>query len=153
MFLVHTVFMFNIEIFSERLKELLSEAEITPIELAKNFNIWVDKIYSYLRAKYAPKADLLCGLCDYFGCSADYLLGLTETTPDSFQAPVSVTAAITKAINSSKLSKAEIQRRCRVSPSVMEYWLKGKGYPTTDSLVRLAECLDVSVDALLGREK
>ena len=146
--------MINKEVFAERLKEMMFYADnITPVELAKKLGLGRDAINSYLRGSNLPYAGTLLKLSDYFNCSADYLLGVKDDSSDTFKTTTSITEALNKAITESKFSKYRIQKDCEIRQSDMDYWLKGKGYPTAYSLVKLSKYLDISVDALLGREQ
>ena len=54
-------------------------------------------------------------------------------------------------MNETKTTQYRIERDLNISGSSMYNWLFNKTVPTVESLVRLAEYMDVSVDYLLGR--
>ena len=63
---------------SENLKDLMEEAEINAPALAKATGIDSSTIFTFLRGDGLPYVDTLVTLADYFKCSTDYLLGLTD---------------------------------------------------------------------------
>lgn len=145
--------MLSKEKFAKRLKELMEfDRPVTPIALATALGVNKDTVYNYLNKKFTPRASALLKLCKFFNCSSDYLLGLKDDTPQNFREVVSIAGALTTAIQESGKSKYSIQKYCKIAPSDMHFWLTGKGDPTAYSLVKLAEYLEISVDALLGRE-
>lgn len=50
------------------------------------------------------------------------------------------------------LSQGELSRRIGVSQSAVCNWLNGKKEPSIESLWKLSEYFDVSVDYLIGKE-
>lgn len=62
--------------FAERLKELRMENDLSQNELAKRLNISVACVNRWENGLRVPNIDSLIALCEYFGCSADYLIGL-----------------------------------------------------------------------------
>ena len=66
------------ESFSERLKALRQEKNITQRALANHLNI-TDTAYGfYEQGKNYPNMDILIKLADYFEVSLDYLVGRSE---------------------------------------------------------------------------
>lgn len=64
--------------FAERLKELRNEKDISQNELAKQLNISVACINRWENNLRTPNIDSLILLCEFFSCSADYLIGLED---------------------------------------------------------------------------
>lgn len=54
-------------------------------------------------------------------------------------------------LKAQRISQAKLIRDLPVSSAVPFKWLSGKNFPSMESLVRLAEYLDCSVDYLIGR--
>ena len=52
-----------------------------------------------------------------------------------------------------KLSQSELARKIGISQSAICNWLNGKKEPSIESLWKLADYFDVTVDYLIGREK
>ena len=69
---------FNLKIFSERLKELRIEKKLTTKNLGEMINISDIAISRWERGLRVPNIDSIIILCQFFGCSADYLIGLED---------------------------------------------------------------------------
>lgn len=70
--------------FSDILKELRTNANLTQEELAKKFNITDTAISKYETGDREPTFDILIRMSDYFNVSIDYMLGKTKvSTPVS----------------------------------------------------------------------
>ena len=67
--------MFDREIFSKRLSLLRTERNVSQTTVAEASGI-KRSTYTLLESgSRAPSIDVFCALCDFFGVSADYLLG------------------------------------------------------------------------------
>lgn len=64
--------------FSERLRELREEKKLTQNELSKKTNISAACINRWEKNLRVPNIDSIITLCLFFGCTADYLLGLED---------------------------------------------------------------------------
>jgi transcriptional regulator with XRE-family HTH domain len=62
-----------------RLKEQREKKGYTQDDVAKAIGINKNQIYRYENDQSSPNADVLGGLADFLGVSADYLLGLTDS--------------------------------------------------------------------------
>lgn len=67
-------------IFGEKIKELLSEKQITQKQLANDLNMAVTTLSGYINHNHEPDFNTLCVIASYFDVSTDYLLGRTEIT-------------------------------------------------------------------------
>lgn len=56
-------------------------------------------------------------------------------------------------MNEERISQAELARSVGISQSAVCNWLNGKKEPSIDSLWRLADFFDVSVDYIIGRKE
>ena len=70
--------MVNLYKLSENLKELMSERNLNQTALAEAMGTCSSKMSSYVTGKRAPNYDTFIALINFFNCSADYLLGLTD---------------------------------------------------------------------------
>lgn len=64
--------------FSERLKELREENNLTQYDLAKKVKISAACINRWEKGLRVPNIDSIIALCDFFRCSADFLIGLED---------------------------------------------------------------------------
>jgi len=65
--------------FSEKLKSLRKEKDLTQTELGKIFNLSKQTISSYENGGSSPDKEMLQEIADFFGVSVDYLLGRTDS--------------------------------------------------------------------------
>ena len=128
---------------SENLKDLMEEAEIKAPALAQATGIDSSTILTLLRGDGLPYVDTLVKLADYFKCSTDYLLGLTDQLSEDEQ--------LTFLLNHFKITKYRLEKQTGLSEKTVNRWHNGKTQPTVDSLIRLAKYFDCSVDFILGR--
>lgn len=65
-------------LFSQRLRELCKETGKSVRHVVKQIGISSSIMYTYLRGERLPNTYNLILIVDYFGVSADYLLGRTD---------------------------------------------------------------------------
>lgn len=136
----------------ERLTELMDENGYTQTTLAQALGTPRPKLSLYLQGKHAPTYKNFVALITLFGCSADYLLGLTETVCEGTYSPVHAFGTrLRETLAQREMSLYVFQKRSRISWSVIYKWLGGKSDPTVYHLVQIADLLDMRVDELLGR--
>ena len=61
-----------------RLRELIEEKGIMQKQLAADLGYPLQTLNNYVRGTREPDYASLCQLCDYFGCTADYMLGRSD---------------------------------------------------------------------------
>ena len=64
--------------FSERIRELRTQSDISQEVLGNVIGVKKYAIYSYEKGRACPEMKGLIGLADYFGVSIDYLVGRTD---------------------------------------------------------------------------
>ena len=69
--------------FSQRFKELRKEKKITQAQIAEKIEVSRGSISFYELGSRMPDIDILYNMCQFLGCSADYLIGLTDFKGDS----------------------------------------------------------------------
>lgn len=74
--------------FSQRIKRLREELNLTQQELADKLNITRSALSLYELGKRTPDFSTLSNMADFFGVSTDYLLGRTnlKNYPETFAA-------------------------------------------------------------------
>lgn len=138
--------------YIKRLNELLENEDLHTIASfmgMKNTNI----IYEWLRERSHPNLKSLIKLANYFECSLDYLCGRTEdnskyvaeqTTPFDIRLKQILKA---KDITQYRLIKEKIMSKGNAYD-----WFHDKSNPSLESILKLADYLNVSIDHLVGRE-
>lgn len=66
------------DIFTERLKELRLDKNLTLVELAKETGLSKSAIGLWENGQRIPNAKAIIALAKFFGVSSDYLLGLCD---------------------------------------------------------------------------
>ena len=142
------------EFFSERLCDLLQENKSSVNFLAQDLNLNPSAIYKWIRKVSVPSFENALALADYFGCSLDYLFGLKEIdvqypphTPFS-----SFSHHFEEILHEKKISKSRLVKTTGISRSKITSWRKGESLPSIHSLIVVATSLDITLDALVGRD-
>ena len=139
--------------FSERLDELMFDNQLTVKMLTKEINIQRATINRYLSGEVLPSLQTAVKLADLFHCSVDYLLGLTNTTPDSFLPCPPFAERLKFLLEHFHCTQYRLYTYGDFPPSAIPNWLHGKYTPSLDNVVKMAKFFDCSVDFVLGREK
>lgn len=91
---------------------------------------------------------MLVRIADYFDVSLDYLLGgKMKNITEEFS------LCLKKLRMKIKLSQKQIAEELKISQQQYSKWEGGIITPNAETLVRLADYFDVSVDYLLGRKR
>ena len=70
--------MFDSIIFTNRFRELVYHSDISLEKLAEEIDISKGFLYNLIKADNTPSAKVIYKICDYYGVSADWLLGLSD---------------------------------------------------------------------------
>jgi transcriptional regulator with XRE-family HTH domain len=68
----------DLSVFLKRLKDLIDEKVISINRLSKEIHCDNQAIARWFEGKYYPRHTTLIALSDYFKCSIDFLLGLSD---------------------------------------------------------------------------
>ncbi len=139
--------------FSENLNELAFDKNLTFEEFAKAVEIDRSVIYKYLRKECLPTLPNLIKIADYFDCSADYLLGLSQTnTNTGFKSAPPFSQRFKELLKSKNLTRYKFLQEIHFARQSVDDWYNGKRYPNIDNTLELAKYFGCSIDYLLGRE-
>lgn len=64
--------------YGERLRELRTERGLTQKQLAEKLGLTQKNVSKYELEKLDLNTETIVKICRFFGCSADYLLGLSD---------------------------------------------------------------------------
>lgn len=146
--------MLNLSIFAERLDDLLFEANISSLALAKELKCGRATIYRYLQGNRIPTVEMVVRLADYFNCTTDFLLGLeNENYPQNFLQCPPFQERLAFLLGYFNITKYRLQKISNVPESAIYNWQNGVFEPKIDNVIRIAKALDCSVDFVLGRVK
>lgn len=137
----------------ERLKELMFYKGVNAPALARAINVRSNTITRYMQGVSLPKFEIFILLIDYFHCSADFLLGLNDSPnhEQNYLPTPPFSKQFRNALEQNNCSQYSIQKKTKISWNNFHFWLNGIRLPYLDSLVKLSQAMDVSVDFLLGR--
>lgn len=137
--------------FTEMLKELMTDQNLSARGLAKLIGIGDTDIGTWLSGEYMPSTVNVIKLADFFHCSVDYLLGLSDKKDSG---PRTVKAdfltRLKLLMENSGLSKNKLAKECGFYGATVTKWEQGK-MPGPETLVKLATVFGCSIDYLLGR--
>lgn len=71
----------------KRLRELRSERKISQIELSKILGVVMTSISMYELDERTPSPEVLVKMANYFDCSVDYLLSLSDVKKGTINVP------------------------------------------------------------------
>jgi len=108
-----------ISIFSQTLKELRQERNLTQKELAYDLNYTQSNISEWENGTVEPKATALTAISTYFGVSIDYLLGLEN---DYGARTVSTTASSSDSLTEKE--KALLRAFKKLLPEMQDFILQ-----------------------------
>ena len=138
---------------SERLKELMFDKGVTAPELAQAVGVGSNTITRYLQGNHIPNFNTFVALIEYFHCSADFLLGKNEQPlyEKAFLPLPAFSQQFRAVMQACGITQYALQKDTKISWNNFHHWLSGKRLPYPDSLLKLADAMDISVDYLLGR--
>ena len=138
--------------FAETLSALMLERNLNAPALAKIIGTDRTNITRYLRGERFPTFKGLLALLDYFNVSADVLLGRVDyCEKQNFLPVMPFSGTLRRVMAETKTTQYRVEKDLHISGATMYNWLKDKSLPSVESLLKLAEYMDVSVDYLLGR--
>ena len=142
--------------FSDRLTEQMILHNLSAKQLADDIGVDRVTIFALKRGARLPSTELLFSLVEYFHCSADYLLGLIEFTPEqAVYAPplTSFGKHFRSILEATNTSQYKLTKEHNISGNLIHRWLNDKTMPSVANLIKLSQCLDIPVDVLIGRIK
>ena len=137
---------------SIRLKEYMDELCLTQATLAKELGVSPSNVCDFLKEVHQPSFSCFIRMLYIFNCSADYFLGLTELhTDEQLHTVPPFKDRLRALLKERKVSQAQLIKDLPVSSAVPYKWLSGLNEPSVESLLRLAEYFECTVDYLIGR--
>lgn len=145
----------NLSIFGERLKEYMFYAGLNSVSLSKEIGVSRTTVSELARGEFSPSFNTFIKLIEYFNCSADYLLGLSNDSKENIQfKPVEPFGErLRNLIENEHKSQYGLEKQQKISGSIVYDWLSGKYLPSIENLAKVAKYFDRSIDYILGREK
>lgn len=139
--------------FTEIFTDLFNETELSKSKFAKIIGVDHKRISSYLSGGL-PTPQTAIKICDFFKCSVDYIVGLTEEfNYNSIKTNYDFSCFIIeyqKLLNVNKTNHFALSKKGLVNESSLSWWKKG-GLPKFEVIIAIAYELGGSIDKMMGR--
>lgn len=139
------------EAFLETLDEYLILNDLNVTGFARRANLFPQTVSSWRKGNSYPALASLIKIADLFNCSLDYLLGRAadEAYFPSLEKPTFF-KRLNALISKSGFTCYQISKMCKLNNGNFSSW-KEKTVPKPETLVKLADFFNVSLDYLIGR--
>ena len=138
---------------SENIKQLMIETETDTQKLATYLGVTVQSVNRWKSGSVADMGlSTLIKLCEYFGCSVDYIVGKTERDikPSNFMLE-NFGKQIRKVMQLKNISTYIMRKQTHFTSRNFHDWDKGAD-PKLSTLIELANYFRCSLDELVGLE-
>lgn len=136
--------------FQKRLQQLLTENELSRLELSKRIGISFETLNGYFNKNFYPEISIAKKIAKYFGCSLDFLMGLDENFENHDKNTFSFAETLKNLLKKHKLSPEKLMHSINMSEANYYRWQRGTTKPAMTSLIEIAKFFDVSIDYLVG---
>lgn len=141
----------NLSSFPERLKELMAFREVRADEVAAAIGIHKTNVRAWMRGDSLITLRNAVKLADYFGCSLDYLAGISDVYEEVTPRELPPFYDRLRAIMASRgVTRYQFSRETSIQDVYFTRWSKG-AQPDLITVMILAQKLGVSLDYLIGR--
>ncbi|MCL2860845.1 MAG: helix-turn-helix domain-containing protein [Firmicutes bacterium] len=138
--------------FADSLKELMADRALNMNQLSKNIGCVIQAVSNWVNGKYYPRYFMLIKMSDYFDCSIDYILGLSDNKKFELSKKQSnFHERLDLLLKRNKLTKYRLAKLSEIGDSAISKWIISGRIPETATLIAIAKALGCSVDYLLGR--
>ena len=142
---------------SDRIKMLRTSAGLTQEEFGNIFGIVKSTVSLYESGKSCPNDQMKLKICNYFNVPLDFLIGISnvaEYKSEDFNKAIlsdgSCHSALLDLMEIRHITMDDIVMATGLEKEVLEYWCVNE-VPSVRQLILVADCLNTSVDYLLGR--
>ena len=139
--------------FSETLSELMTMNNLDAKNLGSKIKIDKSTIIKYKAKRSFPKLQFAIKISDYFGCSLDYLFGLSNEYKKRTYLPCPPFFQIFQEIlKSHNCTQYRLYTDLDFYDQSVIDWYKGRSIPAMDNLIKIAEYFGCTLDELVGRK-
>ena len=137
--------------FAERLLELMDENDLNAPKLCTLIGCADTSINRYKRGDL-PSLNILIRIADYFQCTTDFLLGLTDESISKKFLPVPpFSERLQFLLKHFEITAYRLQKMTGIGETTIRDWKKGVNGPALDSIILIAQKLECSVEFVIGR--
>lgn len=135
-----------------RIKEILESSNLKDKELISLFNIDESVFYDWKNGYVYPSFDNLLKIADHFSVSVDYLLGRTDDYIEYHtKSLLPFGSNLENILKSKNITKYRFFKDCQFDNSLKTSWFKKGVKPNANTLLKMADYLNISMDELMGR--
>ena len=138
----------------ENLEELMSNHNLTLTKLSVELGIAYKTISNYINGKYLPGLNTAIKIANYFHCSINYLVGLSDceeygnyTDMDNL-----FLSRYEELLKINKVTHYKVTKNLGLNINISRKWRAGTT-PSLAVLTKLANYFGASIDYLIGRNK
>jgi len=138
--------------FSEMLKELISEKNLTFKQFAIDIGVSESTVFRWIKNPLQINRPNLIKIADYFECLIEYILGRSKN--DIQIVPKSCphfTDRVRMIMKEQNISTYTLEKTSKFKCSYFTQWNKGNE-PALQTLLELADFFNCTIDYLVGRE-
>ena len=139
--------------FQERLQELLIENDLSILQLSKSIDISFETLNGYFNKDFYPELSIAIKIANYFKCSLDYLMGLSQDFNNQEKNDLSFCETIKKLTKEKNISIEKLMKAIDMGETNFYRWQRGNNNPAMTSIIAIAKYFDVSIDYLVGKYK
>ena len=139
----------------KRLNELFNDEDFNKNDLFKFFNFKDETLfYIWKRGDSIPSLENLDKLAIYFNCSMEYLFGRTEVLDNyKYNNMKPFDKQLKKIMKEKDITQYRMIKKDNIcSSNHFHKWNKLNSIPTPETIIKLADYFNVTIDYLLGRE-
>ena len=142
----------------EQLKNMRKKYGLTMKQLGNEIGVAESTISQYESGKREPDYATLIRLADYFNVSVDFLLGrenddnLTPDIPEAEKRFEKMTNRIKELRQSKKITQGALADYLGIAQNTLSYWEQGKYDIDSESLKKIANYFNTTIDYILNRE-
>lgn len=138
--------------FKDKLQELLDEKQLFGTKLTIEAHLGSkSNVYKWLRGEQIPKLDNAIKLSQYFNCSLDYLFGNAAFEELKGKIVSNFSTQLKKILKNKKITQQKLFDDLNLSSNNSK-WHKLNSNVRMDTVVKIANYLNVSIDYLVGIE-
>ena len=137
---------------SKNIKEMMDVRGINAPALANILGCNRSTLTRYTAGTSTPNLEVFIKLLQYFGVSADVMLGLKEyVTETEFLEALPFAERLLCVLKEYGVSQYALVEKTGLSWALMYKWTHNQGLPSVENLAKITQALDCRVDYLLGR--
>lgn len=137
---------------SKSIKEMMDVKGINAPALAKELGCNRSTLTRYTAGTSTPNLEIFIQLLQYFGVSADVMLGLKEYASETaFMDVLPFGSRLIEVLKEYGVSQYALIKKTGISWALMYKWTHNQGLPSVENVAKIAQALDCRVDYLLGR--